>query len=1322
MYKLAVEHDTDYWHEHGLPDDGCFGYIGDTLMLGKFHHQAIMAKLIDAGWTWEDLMESPQAWGWFSVNSNRGFINLSFTSDAGLQHPEEVEKAKKAFEEKYHLPTRGGAGSKGVSEESYGRGLRGKQHADYWLSEVGLKRLQDFTDAPPPPSQNPIDRFVDFGQKRRKEYEEYPFGKIDPPLIDEFLKRKDKYKEYPFGKIEPSLVDKWIEQTGYTPTLPPNIPPKGTLLTPKGYKKPQYKVLDVDPKSKKILIGSISGNWSNIYPFDNWNEWQFEDWAATKVPEPVNQGQSAPTIGAPTVGMKVKDYPHQQLPEGTVVGSNTFQFRIDKNYPSGAYSVSGRIDANDPWKLLNSNVIMPVYQYFYTATIVEVPQTIETTLVNIPLVGTIIQSKMGGQPFLISKVNPDGSIGLSHTKDGFNWSYLGDWDSLEKAFNVSGYNIIDVPLWTSPNKIPKPAPIKGQPKSQDKFYPNEIGAIPPPGTSFTMSGFATPFTVESVDNDNETITLKNPSINPTAWHPTYEEWSAGWVPKIKQWIGQEEISSMNDLENLPAIGTDIGLTADSGNKYRVKYIDPVNKTISVELKQDPTLHWEYPFGHFNEIGWNKTWLQNSSSVKYGKWDDIMDKAQRLRDEGNVQILRNGSQNIVGQVTGDHGTYNTEIWRDDPDSQAMTMWNCDCDWGDHSWGRTRIWKKYEGRPCSHTLALWWEAQGQPVDDQEQAPQAPAAPISPVPQQQGPISPIGPGAFQSLPVQPEPMPQGGPMPEQQPEGPPSAPPAQSQITTPQTIKSPLDIPGAFSKVADYQGHGQYLGSFIYFDGRFYWDLFGTHYNIIADQILGSGDIYEASDWNEPAIAGWMFLEDHKLLIKFASVEFNNMHTELMDDALQAAKETMESEVGRIDEVVNLPLTHPYKQPWWAKVATPAGWQAWVYDLGTHTLYGPGQHHVKIVPKIDNGSFLEPEHRSFSDLIFLNSHDGIVELDEGFGPRTEGTEEALQALRNRLRLSKVAQYTEGDKVRARYPLFGEDVNKTPYIVPISMAGEVLTSDQEESVVIFPLPLSGSKEPHLIKVICQNDELYLDEKVNPFVKKRGAFIKQEAIELPEMDTFQGALLHPNYPFMWINNKLYVGPKGRYHEDCYRQLIDEQGDKDWIEYPQVQGRFDCEGKYRIWFEQGNVDKSMLEQAIDNYLSRIMIAGSIRSNKIAGSTPGRVAWVSDGKNFIFGETNHLDLLQQLPNQPWSDYPWYGGLITDNDPYWQVIYFPPEEEEEAKALYPLAEATYKSRIAQADSTQLSARQSPKWLEARNLQLSSSQDRYSTWHEDNATVLA
>lgn len=101
--------------------------------------------------------------------------------------------------------------------------------------------------------------------------------------------------------------------------------------------------------------------------------------------------------------------------------------------------------------------------------------------------------------------------------------------------------------------------------------------------------------------------------------------------------------------------------------------------------------------------------------KTAAWTDIVNKAKRLIQSGNVKVLNNTYNNLVGHVIGDHGEYNVEIGRDDPASRSITTWKCECPWDQYAWQRTRKWKYLEGRPCSHVMALYWKGLATPLDD-------------------------------------------------------------------------------------------------------------------------------------------------------------------------------------------------------------------------------------------------------------------------------------------------------------------------------------------------------------------------------------------------------------------------------------------------------------------------------------------------------------------------------------------------------------------------------------------------------------------------------
>jgi hypothetical protein len=88
------------------------------------------------------------------------------------------------------------------------------------------------------------------------------------------------------------------------------------------------------------------------------------------------------------------------------------------------------------------------------------------------------------------------------------------------------------------------------------------------------------------------------------------------------------------------------------------------------------------------------------------WNDLVDKAKRIVNSGGVTVINSTSEFVVGTVVGDHGNYECQISRQDPQAPVITGWHCTCKWNQFAWQRTRQWKIYEGRPCSHILALYY----------------------------------------------------------------------------------------------------------------------------------------------------------------------------------------------------------------------------------------------------------------------------------------------------------------------------------------------------------------------------------------------------------------------------------------------------------------------------------------------------------------------------------------------------------------------------------------------------------------------------------------
>ena len=107
-------------HPVFLPAHGCFGFLNGCLILGNRHHQEVMFRLInDKGWTWEQLIEAKQVWGWYHAAGEPGSIN--FSSDAGTMTSNKVKKdCINQFEEWFSKKFNEGNGYGGKSKANYG--------------------------------------------------------------------------------------------------------------------------------------------------------------------------------------------------------------------------------------------------------------------------------------------------------------------------------------------------------------------------------------------------------------------------------------------------------------------------------------------------------------------------------------------------------------------------------------------------------------------------------------------------------------------------------------------------------------------------------------------------------------------------------------------------------------------------------------------------------------------------------------------------------------------------------------------------------------------------------------------------------------------------------------------------------------------------------------------------------------------------------------------------------------------------------------------------------------------------------------------------
>lgn len=112
-------------------------------------------------------------------------------------------------------------------------------------------------------------------------------------------------------------------------------------------------------------------------------------------------------------------------------------------------------------------------------------------------------------------------------------------------------------------------------------------------------------------------------------------------------------------------------------------------------------------------------MQVSAALHEGSWADVREKAKRIRREGGVIIRVSSADGVAGEVQGDHHVYETAItWV--PGTSRTAYWTCGCIYGAYGHG-----PRWDNRPCSHVLAMRFEAQsrsayGRELQADEKAP--------------------------------------------------------------------------------------------------------------------------------------------------------------------------------------------------------------------------------------------------------------------------------------------------------------------------------------------------------------------------------------------------------------------------------------------------------------------------------------------------------------------------------------------------------------------------------------------------------------------------
>lgn len=501
-----------------------------------------------------------------------------------------------------------------------------------------------------------------------------------------------------------------------------------------------------------------------------------------------------------------------------------------------------------------------------------------------------------------------------------------------------------------------------------------------------------------------------------------------------------------------------------------------------------------------------SFVKIASFQKFADWGDIMDKSKRLITDGQVQITNNSPTHINGIVQGDHGTYNTEIWRDDPNSRAITMWNCECPWSGYSWGRTRQWKKFEGRPCAHTLALFWQAQRSPVteDQSQNAPpevgpqpglQAPMSPADTGPAIPAPMSPVGPPASNEM-MNAVQMAQPMTQPQQSPPQPAFSQPTQLEQMSPSNV----GIPGALSHMKEAMGLKGDLPEDLSFsilpgednDGPPIW-----HIKAIVDgEPVGTLDIEKKLDKPNFYILGIDVNEDYQrrgigeaMLMRAEELTGYPIHHdwEILSDEGEAWANEMDKRHASMPKIqtVGNPTPNQCK---------------WIYNPDNNTVYVADKryHHNQLLDKFIPDwieRFGPWEEDSTCGYIYggkgwgegLESGPQIFDYENE--PIQEGSIKAALTTWINSKSSKTATYEDsfsnGQRVRNRYTMYGVDRSGGRHKVPANSAGEVIDADDDDAWIIFPLK-SGINEPHLVEVRGAVEEFYPEKGSTPFIKRR--------------------------------------------------------------------------------------------------------------------------------------------------------------------------------------------------------------------------------------------
>lgn len=204
--KVVQEIDAGLTPKFLLPVSGCFGYINHQLILGSRHHMEIMYRLLENGWTWDDLLNAKQAWGWFhNYLPSSGGRSVNFSSDAGMMTVDKQEVLD-AFKNLFGNSFKDSGGYGGKTEKTFGGNFKDK-YGDPTSGVEGLTGYKTEYDnsvisplpAPPeksetpPPVETPTDPFTSFipgGGKPPPKKQNMPA--VQDPLVNQIAELEVK--------------------------------------------------------------------------------------------------------------------------------------------------------------------------------------------------------------------------------------------------------------------------------------------------------------------------------------------------------------------------------------------------------------------------------------------------------------------------------------------------------------------------------------------------------------------------------------------------------------------------------------------------------------------------------------------------------------------------------------------------------------------------------------------------------------------------------------------------------------------------------------------------------------------------------------------------------------------------------------------------------------------------------------------------------------------------------------------------------------------------------------------------------------------------